>query len=150
VGSGYGRASRPFYHPSRRDSADGNRGNQPDSKFVETLHTAAHSRSCFSVSWSPGGLPADQGGLGLLASGGGDGKIIIWQISLPPPAEGLSNGDEKPRARIAPIAGMRDAHGVSDVNSVAWCLREDGKGLGMLASAGDDGGVRVWRVVSDD
>jgi len=125
------------------------RGNQPDSKFVETLHTTAHSRSCFTLSWSPGGISKDKGGLGVLASGGGDGKIIIWQVYLPQ-AEGLVNGDEKPRARIIPIGAIRDAHGVSDVNSVAWCLREDGKGEGMLASAGDDGGVRVWRVVEDD
>lgn len=45
---------------------------------------------------------------------------------------------------------MRDAHGVSDVNSVAWCLRVDGKGQGLLASAGDDGSVRVWRVVAEN
>ena len=65
----------------------------------------------------------------------------MWQVTLP------TEGED--RARIEPIAAMRDAHGVSDVNSVGWCLREDGKGRGMLASAGDDGSVRVWRVVSD-
>lgn len=132
----------------------GCRGNQPDSRFVEAVHASGHSRSCFTLSWSPGGTPSDQGGLGLLASGGGDGKIIIWQVSLPPSmGDGTVNGDQakaRPAVRISPIAVMRDAHEVSDVNSVGWCLREDGKGLGMLASAGDDGGVKVWRLVEDE
>lgn len=36
------------------------------------------------------------------------------------------------------------AHGVHDVNSVVWCPR---KGLeNYLASCGDDGSVRVWKV----
>jgi WD40 repeat protein len=39
---------------------------------------------------------------------------------------------------------MPDAHGVSDVNSVSWCPTEVGEGL--LASGGDDGLVKVWRV----
>lgn len=39
---------------------------------------------------------------------------------------------------------MPQAHGVSDLNSVVWCPRtgyED-----VLASVGDDGIVKVWRV----
>lgn len=47
---------------------------------------------------------------------------------------------------MQPIAAVREAHGVSDVNCVAWCVREDGKGEGMLASCGDDGSVKVWKV----
>ena len=131
---------------------DGRRGNQLDSQFVETFHTSAHSRSCFSLSWSPGGRSVDSGGLGILASGGGDGKIMIWQIYSSQsggPAEGDGVAESRSRVGMTPIAAMRDAHGVSDVNSVAWCLREDSKGQGILASAGDDGGVRVWRVVAD-
>lgn len=124
------------------------RGHNPDSRFEETLHTAAHSRSCFSLSWSPGGLPEDQGGLGLLASSGGDGKIIVWQVKGPPPV-----GDGDPDAtqqglKMEPIAAARDAHGVADVNCVAWCVREDGKGRGMLGSVGDDGTIKVWRVIA--
>jgi WD40 repeat protein len=92
----------------------------------------------FTLSWTSGGIPTDQGGLGLLASGGGDGKIIIWQITRR--EEGIT---------MEPVAAMKEAHGVSDVNNVAWCKREDGKGVGMVASCGDDGSVKVWRVVSD-
>jgi WD40 repeat protein len=44
------------------------------------------------------------------------------------------------------IARLPSAHGVSDVNTVAWCPRD---GLAdFLATAGDDGHVRVWRVSS--
>ena len=126
----YGQGGELKLDPSDR------RGNNPDSLFEETIHTSAHSRSVFSLSWTPGGLPTDQGGLGLLASAGGDGKVIVWQVSAP----------EEGQLRIEPIAGVRDAHGVSDVNSVNWCIREDAKGRGILASCGDDGTVKVWRL----
>jgi len=42
------------------------------------------------------------------------------------------------------LTKVTSAHGVYDVNSVAWCPR---KGLeNYLASCGDDGSVRVWKV----
>jgi WD40 repeat protein len=76
--------------------------------------------------------------LGLLASAGGDGKVIVWQISRSP--------DGEDGIRVEPIAAVRNAHGVSDVNSVHWCVRGDGPKGSMLASCGDDGTVKVWRV----
>ena len=129
------------------------RGSLIDSTYAESLHTSAHSRSCFSLSWSFGGISSNDGGLGLLASSGGDGKIIIWQIVTSQLTEHAKDDRKyaipmQPAPAITPIAAMRDAHGVSDVNSVAWCLRKDGKGQGMLASAGDDGSVKVWRVIN--
>ncbi|WVO14924.1 hypothetical protein L204_102564 [Cryptococcus depauperatus] len=111
-------------------------GSQSDSSLREIIHTAAHSRSVFSLSWSPSPSP-NQGNLGLLVSGGGDGKLIVWSLS----------SDEVGRVEMKPIAAVKGAHGVSDVNSVGWCVREDGKGKGMLSSAGDDGSVKVWRLV---
>ena len=43
------------------------------------------------------------------------------------------------------IARLDKAHGVHDLNSVVWCPR---KGLeGVFATAGDDGVVRVWRLI---
>nr|ODO04327.1 WD40 repeat protein Ciao1 [Cryptococcus depauperatus CBS 7855] len=116
--------------------ADLNSGSQSDSSLREIIHTAAHSRSVFSLSWSPSPSP-NQGNLGLLVSGGGDGKLIVWSLS----------SDEVGRVEMKPIAAVKGAHGVSDVNSVGWCVREDGKGKGMLSSAGDDGSVKVWRLV---
>lgn len=37
----------------------------------------AHERSVFSLDWKNGGI---EGGLGRIASCGGDGKIRIWQV----------------------------------------------------------------------
>jgi WD40 repeat protein len=42
------------------------------------------------------------------------------------------------------IARLSSAHGVYDVNAVAWCPRKGYEGL--MATAGDDGVVRVWRI----
>ncbi|OCF33757.1 WD40 repeat protein Ciao1 [Kwoniella heveanensis BCC8398] len=134
------------------------RGTQPDSPFEEILHTAAHSRSVFSLSWtpSPSTPSTSETDLGLLASAGGDGKIVIWQVQLGTPS---TNGHEpseseseghKQVLQIRPIAAVKDAHDVSDVNAVGWCVRDDKKGLGLLSSAGDDGSVKVWRIVSDE
>ncbi len=43
------------------------------------------------------------------------------------------------------IAKVSEAHGVHDVNSVVWCPRAGFEDL--FATAGDDGAVKVWRVV---
>lgn len=42
------------------------------------------------------------------------------------------------------IACVNEAHGVHDVNSVSWCPREGFEDL--LATAGDDCSVKVWRI----
>lgn len=57
--------------------------------------------------------------------------------------------DEAGKIGVAPpahrlIASLESAHGVYDVNAVSWCPREGQADL--LASAGDDGATRVWRV----
>jgi WD40 repeat protein len=134
----------PFLAP--REQPTEISGNQTDSPLTELSHISAHSGACFTLSWSQNniGLPESQGGLGLLASGGADGRIIIWQLATTPKtaSTGMSG------MRITPIAAMRNAHGVADVNALNWCLREDGKGSGMLVSAGDDGSVKVWRVAA--
>lgn len=115
------------------------------------------------MSWTEGGLASAEGGLGLLASAGGDGRIIIWQIveSRPRDAEAESQpaaaaaaasateGTDDARIKIYPVAAAREAHGVSDVNALQWCPRGEGKGRGLLASCGDDGSVKVWRVVNE-
>ncbi|TYJ55113.1 hypothetical protein B9479_004252 [Cryptococcus floricola] len=121
-------------------------GSQSDSPFEEILHLPAHTRSIFSLAWSPP-ITTSPSDLGLIASGGGDGKIIIWQVTKLAGEEGKEVGVD-----VKPIAAKKNAHGVADINSVSWCVREDkkGAGLGMLSSAADDGSVRVWRVVRDD
>jgi WD40 repeat protein len=96
----------------------------------EVSHTLAHAGAVFALAWGPG---PDAGG--LLASGGADGRIIVWEVA---------------GGQLVPIAGAREAHGVADVNGLGWNVREDGKGAGILASAADDGSVKVWRVVADE
>lgn len=85
----------------------------------------------------------------MLASAGEDGKIIIWQITVAPSSSSALQETDNEQISVKPIAAQKAAHGVNDINSVAWCTREDKKGLGMLSSAGDDGSVKVWRVVRD-
>ncbi|TNY19428.1 WD40 repeat-like protein [Rhodotorula diobovata] len=134
----------------------------------------AHERTVYAVDWQKGGLAEEEGGLGRIVSGGGDGRINVFQMTAPPA--------DAPPAAAGPqwrlVARVEDAHGVSDVNHVAWCVldpakaaatlraleggedeeeeeggeehREDGerwKGArDCFASAGDDGLVKVWRV----
>ena len=43
-----------------------------------------HDRSIFSISWSK--AKSDEGSLGWLASTGGDGKLIVWNISVSHPS----------------------------------------------------------------
>lgn len=43
------------------------------------------------------------------------------------------------------IATLYDAHGVHDINHIAWCPREGYEDV--FATAGDDLMVRVWKVV---
>jgi WD40 repeat protein len=44
------------------------------------------------------------------------------------------------------IARLENAHDVSDVNSIAWCPRNGYEDL--IASVGDDGVAKIWKVVS--
>ncbi|TDL18984.1 WD40 repeat-like protein [Rickenella mellea] len=91
-----------------------------------------HDRTIFSVSWGLGN--GDGENAGWLASTGSDGKINVWEMKAP------ENGTLDSKL----IATLRDAHSVSDVNCVAWNPRP---GLGdLLATAGDDCSVRVWRI----
>ncbi|RXK37234.1 WD40 repeat protein Ciao1 [Tremella mesenterica] len=126
-------------------------GSNPDSQLIETLHTSAHSSPCFSLSWGMASKD-DSNNLGLLISAGGDGRIIIRQITKSTrSSQNISSVDQDTSRQsgisMNPICAIKDAHGVSDVNCVAWCDRQDGRGKGMFGSVGDDGGVKIWRVV---
>lgn len=52
--------------------------------------------------------------------------------------------DDDSKLRHKLIAQLPSAHGVHDVNSVAWCPRQGFEDL--LATTGDDGATRIWRV----
>ena len=89
----------------------------------------------YSVSWGRGNGKAAEGEehIGWLASAGGDGVIRIWEVT-----------EEKGKVKARMMIENRSSHGVHDVNSVRFCGREGWETL--LATAGDDGIVRVWEI----
>ena len=82
-----------------------------------TILPKAHDRAIYSVSWSKSGL---------IASTGGDGKIVIYE-------------EVDGKWRIKAVQDI--AHGVCEVNCVIW-----GRPENTLWSAGDDGLVKQWRL----
>ncbi|KAH9926733.1 WD40-repeat-containing domain protein [Fomitopsis serialis] len=98
-----------------------------------------HERSVYSVSWGKGKGTGD-GSLGWLASTGGDGLILVWELSVASPAQGGGKSTLSEKT----IARLPSAHDVADVNSIVWCPREGYED--MFSTAGDDGIVKVWQV----
>ncbi|KAK7062561.1 Cytosolic iron-sulfur protein assembly protein [Paramarasmius palmivorus] len=92
-----------------------------------------HDRSIYSIAWGVG----NGDGLGWIATSGGDGVIRVWELT-----ESESSPTDPPTHEL--IASFPSAHGVHDINTVVWCPRKGYEHL--LASAGDDGAVKVWSV----
>lgn len=107
-------------------------------QFVHQLK--GHERSIYSISWN--GKGSSSNSLGWLASTGGDGKLNIWEIAE---ISKQPNTNTKPALDSKLIASILSAHDVSDANAVQWCPRPGFENL--LATAGDDGSVKVWRVL---
>ncbi|KAL4068569.1 WD40-repeat-containing domain protein [Scleroderma yunnanense] len=108
-------------------------------KFVHRIK--CHERTIFSISWGSG-KGSSPNGLGWLASTGSDGKLNVWEIAeLPEQPD-----NTKPALDTKLIVSVLCAHDISDVNSVQWCPRPGFENL--LATAGDDGSMKVWRVIS--
>ncbi|KAF7354975.1 putative cytosolic iron-sulfur protein assembly protein 1 [Mycena sanguinolenta] len=101
-------------------------------KWECTLVLEGNERSVYSVSWGVG-KPSSPS-LGWVAAVGGDGAIRVWELS--------ENEDSTLRQKL--IAQLPNAHGVHDVNSVAWCPRQGFEDL--FATTGDDGATRIWRI----
>ena len=85
---------------------------------------AAHERTVFSVRWA-----RHAGGEALIATGGADDAVRVFRAAA---AAGGASGAPQCAAAVHP------AHG-GDVNCVRWHPREP-----LLATAGDDGQVRLW------
>ena len=107
---------------------------EPKWKCVCTL-SGYHGRCIYSVSWSK---VNDR-----IASGGGDNVIRIFERDEEAENESVESGDSMPIYKL--IASVDDAHSVSDVNCVQWSSVE--KFGALLASAGDDGIVKIWKLV---
>jgi WD40 repeat protein len=91
-----------------------------------------HSRAAFCVDWSrtlPAPLDAS-----LLASCGGDNSIVLSRVR---------EGEE---ASLEEVLRVDRAHGAVDVNAVRW--GSCSSCASTLASAGDDGLVKLWRLVA--
>lgn len=104
-------------------------------KWESVLVLSGHERSVYSVSWGKGKGRATAGEeyVGWLGSVGGDGVIRVWEVVE---REGKIVGEE--------IVSERASHGVQDTNAVSFCGREGFEGV--LATAGDDGWIRVWEM----
>ncbi|KAJ3828905.1 WD40 repeat-like protein [Lentinula raphanica] len=106
--------------------------------FKCVLVLEGHERSVYSVSWGVGKSDREnEASLGWIASAGGDGVVRVWDLS-----ENTSTEPVVPSAKL--IARLPAAHGVHDINSVVWCPRNGYEDL--LATSGDDGMVKVWRI----
>ncbi|KAJ7182562.1 WD40-repeat-containing domain protein [Mycena crocata] len=104
-------------------------------KWECALVLEGNERSVYSVSWGVG-KPASSG-LGWIAAVGGDGVIRVWELE--------ESDASPPTLRHRLIAQLPNAHGVHDANSIVWCPRAGFENL--LATTGDDGATRVWRVL---
>lgn len=103
-------------------------GSQPNFKLESTI-TGYHERTVYSVDWSQSGL---------LATADGSNCIKVFQQSM------HYDGAMDPNAPPASwhlASHVRQAHDL-DVNCVRWHPSRQH----LLASAGDDGTVKIWRV----
>ncbi|KAL1916926.1 uncharacterized protein VTP21DRAFT_5123 [Calcarisporiella thermophila] len=104
----------------------------------------AHQRCIYSISWSK--LH------NCIATAGGDNSICVFEQK-----QETDRDTEANRLSYVLSAKVENAHNVSDVNCVAWYQSQpvsteksddSTNGYGYwLASAGDDGVVRIWQYV---
>ncbi|KAF2399207.1 WD40 repeat-like protein [Trichodelitschia bisporula] len=128
--------------------------------FEETQLPQRHSRTIYSVSWSPIS--------GMIVSTGSDGKIVVykeqWRDNSGPRTamEPLNTAvQDQPEAVVKPVAStewvvvaeVEASHDVYEVNHVCWTKRRD-KGRRsedeeIILSTGDDGEVKVWTLETE-
>ncbi|CAG8487749.1 7761_t:CDS:2 [Ambispora gerdemannii] len=147
-----------FWKRYSPDQVDGNIGKHrvdPKWKCMCTL-SGHHQRCIYSVSWSKVH--------GLLASGSADNMIRVFErvssstITIPDNTTDIvsgtmnnfdnatisnNNDSNDDTLNYTVVASISSAHGVADVNCVQWHPSEIHDNL--LASAGDDGIVRIWK-----
>jgi len=90
-----------------------------------------HSRPVYTVDWNHGGAEGSDDGE-LVATGGGDDAVCVIRAPV--------GGGELER-----VCRHERVH-AGDVNCTAWSPRSN---PGWLATAGDDGCIRMWRVTPD-
>jgi WD40 repeat protein len=106
-------------------------GLQEQWECIQTIENQ-HQRTIYSVSW------CKDTQFGLIATGCGDNCIRVFA----PIAD--SSFDESPVYELT--NRIPEAHGYGDINCVEWepaKFQSNGK---YLASAGDDGNVKIWEL----
>lgn len=58
--------------------------------------------------------------------------------------ETTSDTEKSHKVEHKVVASLDVAHGVHEVNAIAWCPRAGMEGI--FATAGDDGHVKVWKL----
>lgn len=122
-----------FWHQSS-NAGTATGGWRNDAKYVNenTLDKSETgiSRTIYSLSWSKR-LP------NLIAIGSGDNAVRLLSVDIP------DSTTSPMQAQV--IDTVKEPHGYCDVNCVVWNPSE--RYRRFLASAGDDGVVRIWEVV---
>ncbi|KAL2803341.1 WD40-repeat-containing domain protein [Aspergillus granulosus] len=116
----------------------------------------AHVLSIYAVAWSRR--------TGLLASAGADGRLVVYEErfaagSQPtepmetdsPASPGKGAAAPHPPTEWKILAIMDGAHGIYEINHVAWAKRadrgrDDSKEEEVLVTTADDGSIKVWNI----
>ncbi|KAL2837418.1 WD40-repeat-containing domain protein [Aspergillus pseudoustus] len=118
----------------------------------------AHVLSIYAVAWSRR--------TGLLASVGADGRIVVYeerflaasQMAQPMETDSATPAREGPVTPSHPptewkiLAIVDSAHGIYEINHVAWTKRADrdrdeSKEEEVLVTTADDGSIKVWNIM---
>ncbi len=144
-------------------------GGMEEEWVEEARLPVAHTRSVYAVAWGRGGRVVSTGGDGAVVvyeerwrggegvettGGGQEGDATDGDAS---DANGRQEGDEIPEAEATEwvvVSKIEGAHGVFEVNHVAWVPRRDedkeaggdGEQEELIVTTGDDGTVKVWRL----
>ncbi|OJJ49531.1 hypothetical protein ASPZODRAFT_128007 [Penicilliopsis zonata CBS 506.65] len=101
----------------------------------EAVLPTAHDLSIYTVAWSKAS--------GRIASVGADGRIVVYEEQF------TTSSDDPLQTTWTVIDSLPGAHGIYEINHVAWAKRADrGKQADeeVLITTADDGSVKVWLV----
>ncbi|KAE8379459.1 putative cytosolic iron-sulfur protein assembly protein 1 [Aspergillus bertholletiae] len=113
----------------------------------DVLLPQMHELSIYAVAWSKR--------TGLLASVGADGRIVVYEELLKTPAPTLDANTPtatpattfQPHTEWVVIAILEGAHGIYEINHVAWARRADRsreENEEVLVTTADDGSIKTW------
>ena len=90
-----------------------------------------HNRTIFSVDWSKNGY---------IATGGADNTVCIFSVEAAEMEESGSGGIDALGQVSCRLECRKEGAHPFDVNCVRW----HPKNANLLATAGDDGAIRLW------